>query len=419
MGFAHDLDVRSVAYYAMDFRRTNASGLTTYVRSMRDALSSRGVRVRVMTRSADPGDASAEVFQPLPWVRRSTWLANKVSLGLIPSLEEDLMIARYAMRLERRDGVQLFEIEEHAGLGSLLVRAPLSSPVVVRTHGPHFLVTEASQVPWDDTAKRVDRREREAVRLASALTVPSRDTLHRIREHWQLELPHARVIPNATPLVPEDATWRGKHEGPVLFVGRIDRLKGVDLVVRAFAELAREFPERELWIVGPEYPLRDGARCYARFSEFVEAVVPDASVRARIRHLGPKPPEELLSLRRDAGVVLVASRFETFCLAAVEAMMVGCPLIVPNANALPELVTDNRTGLTFQSGDARDLARALRQVLGSKELASRLGQAARETAKQRFSPDVVVKDTLGFYTELVQAQGRPPRLYRALRGAAP
>ncbi len=380
---------------------------------MRDALRECGVRVRVITRHADPGDESAELSLAPGWLRRSASLTQRLSRGRLPSFEESANIARVARELERREGTALFEVEEHKGLGNWLLRTPLRAPVIVRTHGPHFLVAPANRWPWDPAA---DRSERFSAERAFALTVPSQDTLRRIREHWQLPLAHARVIPNSTPELPNEALWRGNSAGPILFVGRTDRLKGMDVVVRAFAKLAARFPERELWLVGPEFELHDDQRTYATLAEFLEATLP-LELRGRVKYLGPKTRDDVLALRREAACVLVASRFETFCLAAIEAMMAGCPLIVPNASALPELVQDGQTGLLFKSEDPDDLARAIAQLLADPALAARLGAAARASALQRFSPRVVVEETLRFYREVLEAARRDQSPFlRALRG---
>jgi glycosyltransferase involved in cell wall biosynthesis len=381
---------------------------------MRDALSERGVHVRVIARHADPDDQSAEVSAAPGWLRRAASLTTRLSRGRLPSFEESANIARTARALERREGTALFEIEEHKGLGNWLLRTPLRAPVIVRTHGPHFLVAPANRWPWDEAA---DRNERDSAVRAFALTVPSRDTLRRIREHWQLPLAHARVIPNSTPELPEPLHWRGNSAGPILFIGRSDRLKGMDLVVRAFGKLAERFPKRELWLVGPEFELREDGRSYATLAEFLEAALP-AEVRGRVKCLGPKTRDDVQALRREAACVLVASRFETFCLAAIEAMMAGCPLIVPNASALPELVEDNATGLLFKSEDADDLARAITRLLEDPALAARLGHAARASATKRFAPSVVVNETLDFYKEVLEqaAQQDQSPLLRALRG---
>jgi glycosyltransferase involved in cell wall biosynthesis len=404
--------VKSVAYYAFGFRREQVSGLITYVRSMRDALQARGVGVKVMARETDADDPDAVPLLSRGLSRRAAILASRALRGRFGALEEQLVIAQGALSLERREPISVFEIEEHAGLANLLLLAPTRAPVIVRIHGPHFLVAGADAAPWNDEARTMDALERSVAARAFALTVPSQDTLTRIREHWQLELPRARVVANSAPVLPDEQCWAGDCAGPVLFVGRSDRLKGFDLVVRAFAKIAARFPTRELLLVGPERELRDGGRSYSRVADFLADVLPDASVRARVKFLGALPPAEVTRLRQRAACVLVASRFETFCLAAVEAMMAGCPLIAPDACALSEIVDDYQSGLKFKAEDVDDLARAIGELLSDEPLARRLGARAREVARARYALDGIAERTLDIYSEIVTAaRSAPPHRF--------
>jgi glycogen(starch) synthase len=412
--------VKSVAYYAYGFRRAQVSGLITYVRSMRDALQARGVDVKVMARECDADDPVAVPLVSQGLSRRAAILASRAAGGRFGALEEQLVIAQAALRLERSQQVSLFEIEEHAGLANLLLLAPTRAPTVVRIHGPHFLVAGADAAPWDREAQTMDALERSVAARAFALTVPSHDTLKRIRTHWKLELPRARVVANSSPVLADEHCWAGDMRGPVLFVGRSDRLKGFDLVVRAFAKIAARFPTRELWLVGPERELRDGGRSYTRVADFLAEALPDAAVRARVKFLGARPPEEVTRLRRSAACVLVASRFETFCLAAVEAMMAGCPLIVPDASALSEIVDDYDSGLRFKAEDVDDLARAITEILSDEPLARRLGARAREVARARYALDSVADRTLDIYAEIVAAaRAAPPHRLGLARRSEP
>ncbi|MCI0669147.1 MAG: glycosyltransferase family 4 protein [Myxococcaceae bacterium] len=291
-------------------------------------------------------------------------------------------------------------------LAGLALRLPLRAPIFVRLHGPHFLNARANGQAWDETSRVTDALERDAVSRAAVVTSPSRDTLARSRAHWGLQLPGAVVIPNPVRTVGEKLRWAGRSEGPILFVGRFDRHKGFDVVVRAFREIAPSFPGRELWLVGPERTLHDGAHAWTRVADFLSAELPDAAVRARVKYLGSRTPEEIRRLRQACVCVVVASRFETFCIAAVEAMMAGCPLVSSDAAALAELVEDGVTGLTFRSEDVPALARALARILESPELARRLSENGLKTAMRRYAPEVIVGQTLELYREAVLARSR-------------
>jgi glycosyltransferase involved in cell wall biosynthesis len=394
------MNIQSVAYFAYSMRPgKEPSGLTTYVRGMCQGLAERGVRPRVLTQFAEPGDPTA-VLLPDPAVpRRASNLLDRLGVRDASRFYGHARLAAGAWLLDRREAPSVFEVEEHGGVAGLLLRTPLRAPVIVRLHGPHFLVAEANGTPWDDAARAADQAERACVSRAAAVSAPSRDVLERAAAHWKLDLSKAPVIPNPTATAPPGERWEGARGGPVLFVGRFDRTKGADVVVRAFRELASVDPGRELWIVGPERPLHDGGRVHD-VASFLAAELPDAAVRARVRFLGPRTPAEIAGYRKQSACVVVASRFETFCLTATEAMMAGCPLVASNAGAIPEIVEDGRTGLLFRSGDPADLARARRQVLGDDDLARRLGGAARRAAEERYAPGMVAGRMLEFYRQV-------------------
>jgi len=390
------MNIQAIAYFAYSMRPgKEPSGLTTYVRGMCQGLAEHGVRPRVLTQFAEPGDPDSVLLPELPILRRAAHLLDRVRLGKGSRLYGRARLAAGARRLDQSEAPSVFEVEEHAGVADALLRARLHAPVVVRLHGPHFLVAGANGTPWDEAAQA----ERACVSQAAAVSAPSRDVLARAAEHWQLDLSKAVVIPNPTSTVAPGQRWRRPAAGPILFVGRFDRTKGADVVVRAFRELAPGDPARELWIVGPERPLHDGGRVHG-VESFLAAELPDATVRARVRFLGPRTPEEIAGYRQQAACVVVASRFETFCLTATEAMMTGCPLVASDAGAIPEIVEDGSSGLLFRSGDALDLARALRRVLGDADLASRLGAAARLAAEARYAPGVVASRMLEFYRQV-------------------
>jgi glycosyltransferase involved in cell wall biosynthesis len=102
--------------------------------------------------------------------------------------------------------------------------------------------------------------------------------------------------------------------------------------------------------------------------------------------------------------VVVASRSETFCIAASEALMAGCPVVSSDASALPEVVEHEKTGLLFRSGNVESLEQTLTQLLENADLAQRLGKQARITSLNRYAPSVVAENMLQFYAEVIKSE---------------
>ncbi|MDQ3898199.1 MAG: glycosyltransferase family 4 protein [Actinomycetota bacterium] len=197
------------------------------------------------------------------------------------------------------------------------------------------------------------------------LLCPSRFTaaLHRA------EFPEARieVLPLPGPEPGEDPT-DGDEPDPArpffLYAGRLEAIKGVDSLIRAFAGLEGA----DLLIAG------DGSLS-AELREL-------AAGQPHVRFLGRVQHGRLLALCRRARAVVVPSvGYETFGGVAVEAMANGSPVVVRRLGPLPELVEDGG-GLTFDGDD--DLTRVLQRLVDDPGEANRLGSAARQVAADRF-----------------------------------
>ena len=154
-------------------------------------------------------------------------------------------------------------------------------------------------------------------------------------------------------------------------IGHVSNLRAVKrpaAMARIFAELRRR-RDSELWLIG------DGEG-----SHVVDAILARAGVTQDIVRYGVRlDPEAILP---NSDILLVTSRTESFCLAALEAAACGVPVVAPRVGGLPEVVRDRVTGLLHPPGDDRAAVRALERLLDDHELRLRMGTAARERATE-------------------------------------
>jgi glycosyltransferase involved in cell wall biosynthesis len=306
------------------------------------------------------------------------------------------------LKLVREGRASVFEVEESFGFARELLRlSPV--PVVIRLRGPWFLNGVANGAGADaDFGARVNLEGR-LLRSAVSVTAPSGDVLVQTERRYGLAFPHSAVIPNAAEIPPVESGWRPAtaEPGHVLFVGRFDRHKGGDVVVRAFALLAGRWPGLELSFAGPSTGCQlDDGRVVDLGPYIDETVAPEH--RRRIRVLGPVAQSSLPELRRRAAVTVVASRYEVFGNVVVEAAAMGCPLVASGAGGIAEIVRDGETGLLVEPGDAESLANGIERLLADPALAARLGERARADCVARFSAAAVARRTLSFYAEAIE-----------------
>jgi len=170
-----------------------------------------------------------------------------------------------------------------------------------------------------------------------------------------------------------DAVGREKSPSAVrviAFQGRLVTTKGVKVLFEAARILSEQGRAFELMVIG------DGPE-----RAELERVVPEASLEGRVRFTGRLNGNELETALVEAEVVVVPSLGgEVFGLVVAENMGRGLPVIASDLGAFVEVIGD--AGLTFRTGDAKELAEALRKVLDDPELASRLAKRGQERAEE-------------------------------------
>ena len=205
------------------------------------------------------------------------------------------------------------------------------------------------------------------------------------------------------PVKPEATRWELEScdLGRILFVGRFDRHKGADCLLRAFAALAPSLPNLRLDFVGNDVGLmlEDGKKL--RFAEFIERTIPTAFAD-RIKFHGPLSHFEIDKLRTKAYVTIVPSRFDNSPNTVIEAMAAGCPIIASNVGGIAEVVFNNINGLTVPPDDIDELVAAIQRLLQDPLLAARLGERAAHDCEVQFQPSRVAQQYIDFGNEIIE-----------------
>jgi D-inositol-3-phosphate glycosyltransferase len=160
----------------------------------------------------------------------------------------------------------------------------------------------------------------------------------------------------------------------LLFVGRIQPLKGPDVAIRTLAELGR--CDAQLVIVGGasgEYGDVETDRAHA--------LVDELGLHDRVHFVDPQPHHILSTYYRAADVVIVPSRSESFGLVALEAAACGTPVVASAVGGLLSLVDDHETGRLIDGRDPYDYARAVASIIDDRHRRAAMGSAALERSR--------------------------------------
>jgi hypothetical protein len=168
----------------------------------------------------------------------------------------------------------------------------------------------------------------------------------------------------------------------LLFVGRLEERKGIDVLMQAFAGVLREFPDVVLDVVGDGNVPWFGP---TKFHDVYKTWPIAAAIGASAVFHGKVADAALRGFLAQADAVVVPSRFESFGLIALEAFAFAKPVIAGRAGGLAEVVADDRTGLLVEPGNVASLQAALLRIVGDAELRERLGRAGRAAFDAEFS----------------------------------
>ncbi len=164
-------------------------------------------------------------------------------------------------------------------------------------------------------------------------------------------------------------TWLGLPDEPiVLFAGRIQALKGIDIAVSALARMSE--PAHLVIVGGPSGPAGQAEL------EHLRALATGLGLATRVHFIAPQPHDQLARFYQAADVLVMPSRSETFGLVAAEAQACGLPVVASRIGGLSYVVDDGESGLLVEAGNEPGFATALDRILGDEELRADLRQGA-------------------------------------------
>ncbi len=387
-------------------------GMNVYVRELSRRLGARGVAVDVFTRRQHPDPAEIMPFG------ENARVIHLEAGPLAPMDKYDVLdrLPRFTegmIDFAEQSSLRYDLIHSHYWLSGQ-VGTWLSDrwqvPLVAMFHTLGRLKNSVSR---DDSERESPARidvERDILRRADRLVAASPTDMQHMLECYGADESRIRVIPGGVdmatfrPIPIQDARTFLELDSRklVLFVGRIQPLKGIELLLRAFARLSAgwvEGPRPRLMVVGgdnPTDPSDPESMELDRLMRLAEelGVVDDVIFRGAIPH------EALPTYYSAADVVVVPSHYESFGLVALEAMACGTPVVASRVGGLQGTVRDGDSGFLVDHREPEPFASAIEAVLLNEGLRGRMSEAAVRTARE-YSWEASAEKTLDLYSELV------------------
>lgn len=379
----------------------DSGGMNIYILEVVKRLAARGVQIDVFTRHHDPLDP--QVISLAPGARLIHLPAGPPSLDktgvyeLLPEFSSQMRNFCIANRL-RYD-----QVSSHYWLSGLVGMGIASAWGVPHTTSFHTMAEMKRRGrPEESEVDQRDRSEFEVASAADSIIVWTHDEKQVVVDYFGTDPDRVVVVPPGVDLSHfrplsqsqcRESLGYGEEKN-ILFVGRLEPLKGLDNLFRAVASLENSGSVR-LNVVGGDENSQEKMR--------LENLARRMKLTQSIRFVGSVTRDNLPIHFNAADVCVLPSYYESFGLAALEASACGRPVVASNVGGLPAIVQDSVTGYLVEAHSADDMAERLCDLLRDGALRSRMGSAARQHA-ETLSWERATDSLMALYREFVPAQ---------------
>jgi D-inositol-3-phosphate glycosyltransferase len=373
----------------------DSGGMNVYVRELARELGRRGIEVDVFTRWREKDDPQ---IQSLGENARVIHIPSG-PMGYWPKMDVYDHLDEFTAKVEEyvaRERRTYDLIHSHYWLSAEVARALAPRWGVPRVQMFHTLGMVKREVMDEDIDGESDVRvaiERRAVRESAAVTAASEIEVGELLDLYDADRAKLHIVPcGVDPDVfrpmrqvdAREALGRDQCERIVLFVGRIEQIKGIDVLLRALGLLFFRRPEFRndlcLLVVGGALDPNDDSPETEKVEE-LRRLVHQHRMEANVSFVGSLDQQRLALFYAAADVCAVPSLTESFGLVALEAMACGTPVVGTRVGGLQMLIEHGESGLLVPAGDYQALAESIAQVLSDHRLRTHLAHGARDRAE--------------------------------------
>lgn len=313
-------------------------------------------------------------------------------------------VSEKVLNLAGKYKVDFIEGADHLGECAGLINRPDRPPILIKYHSCQFLEKisrESVLYFWQVltirlAALRIRKQiqaEKVCVENADCVIAPSKRIFQAYREQGAVIPGKSSVIPNILAEVPGLQGGMEATRPTLLFVGRIEVLKGIQYLPRILRSIRQYYPNVVLEIAGSD----QYARGLGSLKNWLARKMED--MKDNVCFLGALSSEELDKAYRRCWVLVFPTKWDNFPMAVLEAMAYAKPVVTTLNGGMPEILAG--TGAPVAAPDSKEFLESIIQLLGNKPLRRQIGEACRQKVLDNYMPEQVVPQYLEFLESFV------------------
>lgn len=390
-------------------------GMNVYVRELSRELGRRGMSVDVFTRFQDTNTPQIESLGPTARViHLPAGPLAPYDKNLLPGHVDEFVAG--IRQFAAQEGVRYDLVHGHYWVSGLVAHRLQQEWDVPMLQMFHTLGAMKNKVAKAETDRELDTRmeiERQVMEWADRIVAATPLDKAQMVWHYAADADKITVIPagvdtqlfypRSKARVRRELGLPGLDTPILLFVGRIERLKGIDTLLESVAVVSRTCSGRGLkvLIVG------GGGQTEEENSEIrrVSQLHRELNLEDQVEFVGSKPQEMLPLYYSAADITVMPSHYESFGLVAIESMASGTPVIASNVGGLQYTVKDGETGFLVPEENHFALAEQVHNLLKNPDLREQMGRQAAEHALQYSWQNIAAQVADMYDIEIAERRG--------------
>lgn len=280
-------------------------------------------------------------------------------------------------------------IHFHGGPGGLFFLREINIPVIYTVHHTYYQQYRfIHKQKWKWIFSLI---ESSSYKKADKIIAVSSSTKNVLVERYGLREERIKVIPNGVDLSRFHPMNIDKIPNSILYVGRLDKRKGIDFLVKTIPLIKKEIPEIKLFIVG-KGKLRKPLEKFIHFHH----------LESNIQFLGFIPDRELPQWYNKAEITVIPSVFEGFGITAIESMACGTPVIATKVDGLKDVIDDGKTGFLIAPSNKEELSNTIIRILKNEKLRDKIIKNGKKEILDRFKWNKIIGEILGIYQTVIK-----------------